>query len=429
MNENLALISDTVLAIHEHIQTTWEPVVPSEDEEVEFRTPTKRKRSSTARDMAALRDGISEDSDLSSAEDNETVDAKKDRVKRSKAKTKRNEARQIRRDKRALETAELKPGPLRPSMLTDAAYEAHWRQACAGAMGGDALERFEILKTDILVDYNSKYYDHTVMQVKTEKELEALHDHIVAGVLRTINRQIVTLFHDCCVREKDATKEQDALRSILCTTEMKEVMLGRRCDLLWLLKPWLMPAVRVYVQLMHYYESLTDSTNVNLMTEMSRVLVDTNKASVYMAREDFDKVLDPLAKNFTSVPTLLQFLKDCFAAHAIRQRGEDAGSGGRAWRKAADFLRDSCKDGTRLDTSMVEEAMQLAEAHLRDKPAGEVVKSQAATTESAPPLTPGAAAKKLKKTLKNSEKQIKALEARLAEPSSGAGGGKPSFTP
>ena len=193
------------------------------------------------------------------------------------------------------------------------------------AMGGDILERLEILKTDILVDYNSKYYDKTVMRVKDDKELERHHAHIITDVFRTINRQIVTLFYESCVREKDATKEQDALRSILCTPEMREVMLGRRCDIIWLLKPWLMPAVRVYVQLMHYYDSLTDATNVNLITEMSRVLVDTNKASVYKAREDFDKVLDPLAKNFTSVPTLLQFLKDCFAAHAIRQRGVDAG--------------------------------------------------------------------------------------------------------
>mmetsp|Transcript_30770 Transcript_30770/g.63679 ORF Transcript_30770/g.63679 Transcript_30770/m.63679 type:complete len:152 (-) Transcript_30770:12-467(-) len=139
----------------------------------------------------------------------------------------------------------------------------------------------EILKTDFLVDYNSKYNDKVVMRVKTNDKLEKGHNHIVADVLRTINRQIITLFHSVCIREKDATKEQDALKSILCTQEMKEVMLGRHCSLDWVEKPWLMPVVRAYVQLMHYYESLTYTTNVNLITEMSRIMVDTKSDSVY----------------------------------------------------------------------------------------------------------------------------------------------------
>ena len=81
-----------------------------------------------------------------------------------------------------------------------------------------------------------------------------------------------------------------------------------------------MPAVCIYVQLMYFYESLTDTTNVNLITEMSRVLVDTKTETVYKAREDFDRVLEPMGRNFTSVNSLLQFLRDCFAAHVIRER-------------------------------------------------------------------------------------------------------------
>ena len=77
-----------------------------------------------------------------------------------------------------------------------------------------------------------------VMRVTSEEALDKRHNHIVADVLRTINRQIVDLFFQSCIREKDATKEQDALRSILCTPEMKEVMLGRCCDLKWILKAW-----------------------------------------------------------------------------------------------------------------------------------------------------------------------------------------------
>ena len=44
MNEHLAIISDTVLSLHEAIQTSLETIEPIVDEEVDFRTPTKRKR-------------------------------------------------------------------------------------------------------------------------------------------------------------------------------------------------------------------------------------------------------------------------------------------------------------------------------------------------------------------------------------------------
>ena len=97
-------------------------------------------------------------------------------------------------------------------------------------------------------------------------------------------------------------------------------MLGRCCDLKWILKPLLMPAVLAYVQLMHYYESLNDNTQVNLITEMSRVMVEAKQAGVYKWCKEFDKVLDSMSKTFTTVTTLVQFLKDCFVAHVIRQR-------------------------------------------------------------------------------------------------------------
>ena len=79
MDENLNIFSDVVLCIHEHIQTSLETIAIVEDEEVNFRTPTKRKRGS-ARDLANLQEEtVDEDSELSEAGENETVEEKKDR--------------------------------------------------------------------------------------------------------------------------------------------------------------------------------------------------------------------------------------------------------------------------------------------------------------------------------------------------------------
>ena len=188
MNQNLTLVADIVLCLHECMQQSLETINDPEsvgDEKVDFRTPTKRKRRS-ARDLADLQDDVSEDSELSEPEENETKDAKAARRQRSAAKTRRNEARQSKRDARAAaQLAEVIPnlGPLRPSMLTDPQYEAAWTHACSKAMGGDIVKRLDILKTDFLVDYNSKYYDLNVMRVKTQAELEKQHKHIVADVL------------------------------------------------------------------------------------------------------------------------------------------------------------------------------------------------------------------------------------------------------
>ena len=67
-------------------------------------------------------------------------------------------------------------GIFKPSMLCDPKYEGEWIEACKNACGGDILERMEILKTDILVDYNSKYQDEKVMLVKGSPELKKLHN-------------------------------------------------------------------------------------------------------------------------------------------------------------------------------------------------------------------------------------------------------------
>ena len=118
MNESLTLISDTVLYLHSAIQSSLEPVEPvtAGYEEVEFRTPTKKHKGS-ARDLAALRDDISEDSDLSDAGEAETAEEKKERRRHSAAKTKRNEARQGRSDVQKA-SEDVRPGPLKPSHLS-----------------------------------------------------------------------------------------------------------------------------------------------------------------------------------------------------------------------------------------------------------------------------------------------------------------------
>ena len=52
----------------------------------------------------------------------------------------------------------------------DPKYESEWEAACAQATGGDIVERMDIWKTEILMDYNSKYQDKLVMCVTSEQQ-------------------------------------------------------------------------------------------------------------------------------------------------------------------------------------------------------------------------------------------------------------------
>ena len=143
MDENLTVISDIVLCLHEHIQSSWEPAEEEPDPEA-YATPSKRRRDGISRDLTSILNEVSDDEDVS---ESETVEPDKTKKQRDKLKIKRNEAQQKRRDAVAAKVAEAKATTrtpcLRPSMLTDNQYEHEWIQACAGAVGGDILERLD----------------------------------------------------------------------------------------------------------------------------------------------------------------------------------------------------------------------------------------------------------------------------------------------
>ena len=128
-----------------------------------------------------------------------------------------------------------------------------------------------------------------------------------------------------------------------------------------------MQAICLYVQLMYYFENLTEATNVNLVASVLDVMEAAASANVYDIVERFDKAVDPVASQFTHLDDFINYFKASLQYEVIRKKSKGKGTTGRAWRKAYDSLRASISRGKRLSLQLIEPAIKLAEAHLRER--------------------------------------------------------------
>jgi len=139
------------------------------------------------------------------------------------------------------------------------------------------------------------------------------------------------------------------------------------------------------------------------------VMEAAQTANVYDIVERFDKVIDPVAHTFTQVEDFIGYFKASLQYEVIRKKAKAKGQTGRAWRKAYDSLRASISRGKRLSLALIEPAIKLAEAHLREgSPVKEERTASKATTEDCETKRGFHAAKK-------DHKKIKELEAKLAK--------------
>ena len=116
--------------------------------------------------------------------------------------------------------------------------------------------------------------------------------------------------------------------------------LGKIYSVVWVEKPWFMPAIRCYMGLLHHFENLIEQTNVYLVTKMAEVLTTAKTDSVQAIAQRFEAIVDPLAKTFTTVESVFNYFKASLQYKVIRHRAKAKGSKARAWHKAYDFLKE-----------------------------------------------------------------------------------------
>ena len=116
-----------------------------------------------------------------------------------------------------------------------------------------------------------------------------------------------------------------------------------------------------------------------------------------------------MASQFIKLDDFINYFKASLQYEVIRKKSKAKGATGRAWRKAYDYLHLAILHGQRLDLDIIEQAVKLAEHHLRDADATTPSEDLAARAAAAQPEKKGKTFRE-----KRMEKKLKTLEAKLA---------------
>jgi len=276
----------------------------------------------------------------------------------------------------------------------------------------------------MLFRYNKNCDDKVKMGVANKTELERRQQQFMAQIMRTIARQGINSLRKMFIEEKDHSPAQDVFRAILCTPYMEKVSQGMLFSHEWADAVWLNPLVQAMVALKFHFENLNEVTNVNLATELSDILQLPPTSSIQAIVQRLEKVLDPVAKAYTTVPELLAYLKGSVQYEIIRRRARKDSGDGTAWKQAYNRLREVLTSGGKLLPDTIAQAIDLAEAHLREQEIEEidspVVRRAKAATGSEQPAAAQDDAKVAKAAKRKRQKvSVKKLRVQLADYKSG----------
>lgn len=126
------------------------------------------------------------------------------------------------------------------------------------ANGGNVVVRMKAARDAFLKHAMEKEWNDSTSKNHGEEWAARKAIHIVR-FLRKVNIQCISMLVAACIpKEGKCTPEQESLRSILDTQEIEDVLNGRRYKQKWTTKPWKMPAVQVWAQLIEKYEGIQD---------------------------------------------------------------------------------------------------------------------------------------------------------------------------
>jgi hypothetical protein len=179
----------------------------------------------------------------------------------------------------------------------------------------------------------------------TEDELAQAHAVLDGKRLAMVNRTVVRLLHDAVYPNN--TVESPAtikLRSILKTPEVTKILQGEKMptESEWAGNPWLIPAVLMYGRRAYKFEGMTDMINGAFMEDLSELLNSATgdqrrRLSFYEIDTEFEKMTASLQKNFTSMQSLMPFLRASLRQSMMRRLAL-VGKDKDGWKKADEHL-------------------------------------------------------------------------------------------
>ena len=210
-------------------------------------------------------------------------------------------------------------------------------------------------------------------QKVTEAELAKMHAHLDATYLAQVNRDLTRALHDAVFQENSTAPETIAmtkLRPILKTPEVTKILsgeaLGTEKD--WITKPWLMPAIQMWGKIAYKFEGMTDMINGQFMDELAELLSAATgdprkRKTFYEIDAEFEKMCSALLTNFSSLKSLLPFLRASLRQTMIKKLSK-VGKDKEAWKKGEEFLTQLQDDDHMLTLEDTDTAISRAEKSL-----------------------------------------------------------------
>eukprot|EP00961_Rhodomonas_salina_P044813 601717-Rhodomonas_salina.2 len=218
-------------------------------------------------------------------------------------------------------------------MLLDEQYDHIFEYILKSSPTGDLMERMKWDRMSLLADHSKDYNDKTKMQCANATELTSLHINMAGQIARNTASGAFDSFYASFVEGKAElrTPEQNAIYGILCTKYMKEVSVGKHYSPEWIgTKYYKHPAIIALSesQLKFHFESVTESTNVNLTAKLTAALQTHTDVNINEVAHQFEKVtvIDPIAQAYTTVPAFVDYIKASLQYEVIRRRSKFAGT-------------------------------------------------------------------------------------------------------
>ena len=266
----------------------------------------------------------------------------------------------------------------------------------------------------------------------TEEQLTQAHAVLDGKRLAMVNRTVVRLLHDAVYPsntvESPATSK---LRSILKTSEVTKILQGEKLptESKWADNPWLMSAVHMYGRLAYKFEGMTDMINGAFMEDLSELLNaatgdQRSRKSFYEIDTEFEKMTASLLKNFSSMASLMPFLRASLRQRMMR-RLATVGKDKDGWKKADEHLTILMDQEHMITIEDTDAAIKRCEQHLQRAATDEAkvlaTKVEISGQDTAAELAAlKATAKAQEAKSKAQDAKIKALSAQLRGDTSGA---------
>ena len=248
--------------------------------------------------------------------------------------------------------------------------ETLWAPAMMQANGGSITGHIWIETTAHLQKTLGKSWrDNKELGIDDIKEYEAMKSLSINKLYRTKNRQFLLMLQQACIPTSRASipREAEALRVILCTHEVEEMISGSTFPHGCVSKPWKMPAVKAWALMILKYEGVSDAVSGNFLRDFTDLLSSAQgkgRRSIYELDTAFEHLVNPFVRNFGTVKAFTEYLQACLRAEVIYKLAQSKAPEARAWQQANNLLLQLRTDNAVLSLDITRQAIALAEDHL-----------------------------------------------------------------